>query len=579
MIYLDFTTKKLQLVLGGAVSTNQLEISTFYYDRIPQATTTLQRGGIKVSASNNTTDVDIVDAPGSHGTVRNIHTIFVHNKDTADSEVTVKLDDGGTETIFVTQEVRAGETLVYEDQGGWNVLSPVVVTVADLVGDPDLTFITSGPTTITLPTSGTMATLAGSETLTNKTIGNTNIITVRDDRFTVQDSADTTKQMTFELSGITAGQTSVLTVPDADITLVGTAATQTLTNKTIDLTSNTLVGSVTEFNTALESADFYTTGGTDVAVADGGTGSSTAAGAATNLGLGTGDSPQFTAVNIGHATDTTLTRVSAGVVAIEGTNIALVGGNIGAATATTPAANDNDTSVATTAYVQTELTAYASDTVTLTNKTINLTNNTLTATSAQLRTAVSDEVGTGALVFAGYEYLLPAGAMLDFAGTAAPTGFLACDGTAVSRATYATLFTAIGETWGVGDGSTTFNLPDFRRRVAVGSGGTGTAELDDLVGSTGGDETVTLTAAESGLPAHTHTITDGAGAHTHTVPMDASGANTAPLPSSNGGTQSTDVTSSAGGHNHTVNNVSAAAASSAHNNMQPSAVVLKIIKY
>jgi len=54
------------------------------------------------------------------------------------------------------------------------------------------------------------------------------------------------------------------------------AAAATLTNKTVDLTSNTLVGSVAEFNTALESADFYTSGGTDVAIADGGTGASTA---------------------------------------------------------------------------------------------------------------------------------------------------------------------------------------------------------------------------------------------------------------------------------------------------------------
>lgn len=61
---------------------------------------------------------------------------------------------------------------------------------------------------------------------------------------------------------------------------------------------------------------------TDLAVADGGTGASTAAAAATNLGLGTGDSPQFTAVNIGNATDTTVTRVSAGVIAVEGATVA-----------------------------------------------------------------------------------------------------------------------------------------------------------------------------------------------------------------------------------------------------------------
>jgi len=66
------------------------------------------------------------------------------------------------------------------------------------------------------------------------------------------------------------------------------------------------------------SSGAYAPGGTDVAVADGGTGSSTAAGAATNLGLGTGNSPQFTGIELGHATDTTLTRSAAGVMAVEG---------------------------------------------------------------------------------------------------------------------------------------------------------------------------------------------------------------------------------------------------------------------
>lgn len=87
--------------------------------------------------------------------------------------------------------------------------------------------------------------------------------------------------------------------------------------------------------------DFYAPGGTDVAVADGGTGSSTAAGAATNLGLGTGDSPQFTAVNIGHASDTTITRTGAGDIAVEGnglyraggTDVAIADGGTGASTA------------------------------------------------------------------------------------------------------------------------------------------------------------------------------------------------------------------------------------------------------
>jgi hypothetical protein len=85
----------------------------------------------------------------------------------------------------------------------------------------------------------------------------------------------------------------------------------------------------------------YTPGGTDVAVADGGTGASTASAAATNLGLGTGDSPQFAGVNVGHASDTTITRTGAGDVAVEGnalyraggTDVPVTDGGTGASTA------------------------------------------------------------------------------------------------------------------------------------------------------------------------------------------------------------------------------------------------------
>lgn len=70
----------------------------------------------------------------------------------------------------------------------------------------------------------------------------------------------------------------------------------------------------------------------------------------------------------------------------------------------------------------------------------------------------------------GLTNLVPVGTVLPFAGSATPTYYLACDGTAVSRSTYATLFAAIGTTFGIGNGSTTFNLPDSRGRVIVGSG-------------------------------------------------------------------------------------------------------------
>ena len=74
--------------------------------------------------------------------------------------------------------------------------------------------------------------------------------------------------------------------------------------------------------------------------------------------------------------------------------------------------------------------------------------------------------------------ILPAGLILPFGNTTAPTGYLACDGTAVSRTTYATLFAAIGTTWGTGDGSTTFNIPDFRGAFLRGTGSHGTYNME-----------------------------------------------------------------------------------------------------
>lgn len=90
------------------------------------------------------------------------------------------------------------------------------------------------------------------------------------------------------------------------------------------------------------------------------------------------------------------------------------------------------------------------------------------------------------------------GLIEPFAGSTVPAGYLLCDGAAVSRTTYATLFAVIGTTFGAGDGSTTFNVPDLSGRVPLGASST------HLLGSTGGSETVTLTEQE--LPAHVHEV-------------------------------------------------------------------------
>jgi microcystin-dependent protein len=122
--------------------------------------------------------------------------------------------------------------------------------------------------------------------------------------------------------------------------------------------------------------------------------------------------------------------------------------------------------------------------------------------------------------------IIPPGAASIYFGASAPTGWLFCDGSAVSRTTYAALFTAIGTTWGVGNGTTTFNLPDLRGRIPMGSGsGTrdgesgsgvitgGTALSSRSLGAWGGAESVALAEANNGP--HTHTFTtaaDGSGA-------------------------------------------------------------------
>ena len=92
----------------------------------------------------------------------------------------------------------------------------------------------------------------------------------------------------------------------------------------------------------------------------------------------------------------------------------------------------------------------------------------------------------------------PAGAIIMFGAAAAPTDWVLCQGQAINRTTFADLFAVIGTTFGVGDGSTTFNVPDLKERVPVGAD---TGDYD--LGDTGGEETHVLVIAE--VAAHTHT--------------------------------------------------------------------------
>lgn len=155
----------------------------------------------------------------------------------------------------------------------------------------------------------------------------------------------------------------------------------------------------------------------------------------------------------------------------------------------------------------------------------------------------------------------PSGTGMDFWGAALPDGYLWADGQTVSRTTYADLFAALGTTFGAGDGSTTFNLPDKRGRVSVGREVSWVPRMTvagcgingTVLGAAGGEETHTLVTAE--MPAHTHGYTEPRLAGRATGGTNTSGSLKDPL-----------ITDSTGGNGP-------------HNNVQPSIVCNYIIKY
>lgn len=166
--------------------------------------------------------------------------------------------------------------------------------------------------------------------------------------------------------------------------------------------------------------------------------------------------------------------------------------------------------------------------------------------------------------------IIPVGAASLFFGASAPTGWLFCDGSAVSRTTYAALFTAIGTTYGTGNGTTTFNLPDLRGRIPMGAGtgarsgesgsgviSGGSALTARSLGTWGGEETHLLTADESGVQEHAHA--------THMGATGASGTTIA-------GTANVSATVG-------TTELQSADAVDPHNTVQPFLVVNVIVKY
>lgn len=157
------------------------------------------------------------------------------------------------------------------------------------------------------------------------------------------------------------------------------------------------------------------------------------------------------------------------------------------------------------------------------------------------------------------ELLIPVGSVLSYISSDPPDGWLICDGQAVSRVHYPELFAIIGTNYGNGDGSSTFNLPNLKGRVVVGSGAEGGLTTRSL-GDIGGSETHTLDIDE--IPSHSHNV-----------------SNTVQITGSNTPGSLDNSANEIDNQNITSTTSSAVGGGQSHNNMQPFVVLNYIIKY
>jgi len=149
----------------------------------------------------------------------------------------------------------------------------------------------------------------------------------------------------------------------------------------------------------------------------------------------------------------------------------------------------------------------------------------------------------------------PTGSITMFAGSSAPSGWLICDGTELSRETYSSLFSIVGTIYGSGNNTTTFNIPNLKGKVPAGFDVSQT-EFNSL-GQNGGAKTHTLTTTE--MPSHTHTqnahshtgSADTNGGHDHTASSTAAGSHTHTGTTANAGAHDHNNIASSGSHDHT----------------------------
>lgn len=172
---------------------------------------------------------------------------------------------------------------------------------------------------------------------------------------------------------------------------------------------------------------------------------------------------------------------------------------------------------------------------------------------------------SGAALAASGAASIPVGAVMVYAGLTEPTDWQFCYGQAISRATFAALFAIVSTTYGVGDGSTTFNVPDLRGRVVAGQDDMGGSSANRLTGLSAGVDGDTL-GASGGAESHT-LVTAELAAHDHSLTVGGSGG---------AGTVSLTTSSVAGSANAAL--IADTGSGTAHNNVQPTFILNYIIK-
>lgn len=168
----------------------------------------------------------------------------------------------------------------------------------------------------------------------------------------------------------------------------------------------------------------------------------------------------------------------------------------------------------------------------------------------------------------------PVGSLMAYAGSAIPSDWLVCDGSAVARLAYPDLFNAVGTTWGAGNGTTTFNLPDLRNRMLYGAG---TRALGKLSTAAEGEEAHLLLTSEAAQKAGT-TGDDSPDHYHNIIPNAVASPGQVGYPGTQYVVGSSTIANTQGAsvrHQHALNGSSAA---SAHNNMPPYAIVNWIIR-